>query len=120
MYAGPGRALRDAADRADAIAGGHPKYHVGHPGVVLKNAIDRPVAALRATAPSGQTVHGLRDRAGQYGGVWARTTRRVSPFRHRRATRAADSVCLSVPAGTLDGRHPREAAELVRAGGARR
>ena len=51
------------------------------------------------------------DTADAPAGVWAHDETRKS-FGIA-GGRVVDSITLSVPAGTLDGRHPREAAELV-------
>ena len=103
-------ALRAAAAEADAVLVVTPEYNGSIPAV-LKNAIDwlsRPVRRRRA---QGQAAGGRRRALGQYGGVWAHDETRKS-FGIAGA-RVVEDIKLSVPFGTLDGKHPRENAELV-------
>ncbi|MFN8226478.1 MAG: NADPH-dependent FMN reductase [Mycobacterium sp.] len=103
-------ALRDAADRADAVLAVTPEYNGSIPAV-LKNAIDWLSRPYGNSAIKGKPIAVIGTALGQYGGVWAHDETRKS-FGIA-GGRVVDSVTLSVPAGTLDGRHPREVAELV-------
>ncbi|MCG5434341.1 NAD(P)H-dependent oxidoreductase [Mycobacterium sp. MYCO198283] len=103
-------ALRAAAAEADAALVVTPEYNGSIPGV-LKNAIDwlsRPYGngALREKplAVVGASL-------GQYGGRWAHDETRKS-FGIAGA-RVVEDLALSVPVPSLDGRHPREHAEVA-------
>jgi len=103
-------ALRTAAAAADAVLVVTPEYNGSIPAV-LKNAIDW------LSRPFGNGA--LRDRPlaviggayGQYGGLWAHDETRKS-FGIA-GPRVVESIKLSVPLKALDGKHPRENAELV-------
>ena len=99
-----------APDRADAVLAVTPEYNGSIPAV-LKNAIDWLSRPYGNSAIKGKPIAVIGTALGQYGGVWAHDETRKS-FGIA-GGRVVDSVTLSVPAGTLDGRHPREAAELV-------
>ena len=105
-------ALRAAAGAADAALVVTPEYNGSIPGV-LKNAIDwlsRPWGdgALKETplAVIGTAL-------GRYGGAWAHDEARKS-FGIAGA-RVVESISLSLPAATLDGKHPREDADVAAA-----
>ncbi len=103
-------ALRTAAAASQAVLVVTPEYNGSIPAV-LKNAIDW------LSRPFGNGA--LRDRPlaviggayGQYGGVWAHDETRKS-FGIA-GPRVVESLKLSVPLKALDGKHPRENAELV-------
>lgn len=104
------RALRDAAGDADAVLAVTPEYNGGIPAV-LKNAIDWLSRPYGNGALNGKPIAVIGTALGQYGGVWAHDESRKS-FGIA-GGRVIDSVMLSVPSSTLDGRHPREAADVV-------
>jgi NAD(P)H-dependent FMN reductase len=102
--------LREAVAAADAVLVVTPEYNGTIPAV-LKNAIDwlsrpygRSVLARKPLAVIGAS-------AGQYGGVWAHDDTRKS-FGAASAD-VVDALALSVPFSSLDGKHPRENADLV-------
>lgn len=103
-------ALRRAAADADAALVVTPEYNGGIPAV-LKNAIDW------LSRPFGNG--GLKDKPlaviggsmGRYGGVWAHDQTRKS-FGIA-GPRVIEAIKLSASLATLDGRQPREHAELV-------
>lgn len=103
-------ALRRAAGAADAVLAVTPEYNGSIPAV-LKNAIDWLSRPYGNGALQGKPVAVIGTALGQYGGVWAHDESRKS-FGVAGA-RVIDSVTLSVPSATFDGRHPRETAELV-------
>ncbi|HNM83656.1 MAG: NAD(P)H-dependent oxidoreductase [Mycobacterium sp.] len=103
-------ALREAAGDADAVLAVTPEYNGGIPAV-LKNAIDWLSRPYGDGAINGKPVAVIGTALGRYGGVWAHDESRKS-FGIA-GGRVIDSVALSVPSSTLDGRHPREAADVV-------
>ena len=102
-------ALRRIAGDADAILAVTPEYNGTIPAV-LKNAIDWLSRPYGAGAVAGKPLAVIGTALGQYGGVWAHDESRKS-F----GIAGADvvDVKLSLPASAFDGKHPREAAEVV-------
>ena len=103
-------ALRAAATAADAALVVTPEYNGSIPGV-LKNAIDWLSRPFGNGALKDKPLAVIGAALGRYGGVWAHDETRKS-FGIA-GGRVIDSVALSVPSSTLDGRHPREAADVV-------
>ncbi|CAN3128153.1 NAD(P)H-dependent oxidoreductase [Mycobacterium sp. smrl_JER01] len=111
----PVAALRAAAARAGAALVITPEYNGSIPGV-LKNAIDWLSRPYGDGALKGKPLAVVGAALGQYGGVWAHDETRKS-FGIA-GPRIVEDLELSIPTATLDGRHPREHAELVeRVGG---
>jgi NAD(P)H-dependent FMN reductase len=103
-------ALRTAAADADAALVVTPEYNGSIPGV-LKNAIDwlsRPFGNGALKDKPAAVVGGS---FGQYGGVWAHDETRKS-FGIA-GPRVVEDLKLSVPFKSLDGKHPRENAEVA-------
>jgi NAD(P)H-dependent FMN reductase len=103
-------ALRAAAADADAALVVTPEYNGSIPGV-LKNAIDWLSRPFRNSALKDKPLAVIGGSMGQYGGVWAQDETRKS-FGVA-GPRVVESIKLSVPFQSLDGKHPREHAELV-------
>lgn len=103
-------ALRDAAARAGAALVVTPEYNGTIPGV-LKNAIDWLSRPYGNGALKGKPVAVVGASLGQYGGVWAHDETRKS-FGIA-GPRVVEDLDLSVPVTTLDGKHPRENAEVA-------
>lgn len=103
-------ALRAAGAEADAVLVVTPEYNGSIPAV-LKNAIDWLSRPFGAGAVKDKPLAVIGAAAGQYGGVWAHDETRKS-FGIA-GPQVVDSIKLSVPLGALDGKHPRENAELV-------
>ncbi len=103
-------ALRAAAAGADAALVITPEYNGSIPGV-LKNAIDWLSRPFGNSALKDKPAAVIGTALGQYGGVWAHDETRKS-FGIA-GPRVIEGLELSLPAKALDGRHPREAAELV-------
>jgi NAD(P)H-dependent FMN reductase len=103
-------ALRAAAAEADAALVVTPEYNGSYPAVV-KNAIDWLSRPFGDSALKGKPLAVIGGSFGQYGGVWAHDDTRKS-FGIAGA-RVIESIKLSVPFKTLDGRHPREHAEVA-------
>lgn len=104
------RALRDAAAEADATLIVTPEYNGSIPGV-LKNAIDWFSRPYGASALKDKPAAVIGAALGQYGGVWAHNETRKSIG--VAGLRVVESIELSLPTSTLDGKHPRESAEVV-------
>ncbi len=102
-------ALRAATAAADAVLMVTPEYNGGIPGAV-KNAIDWLSRPYGTSALKGKPLAVIGGSMGQYGGVWAHDEARKS-FGIAGA-RVIETIKLSVPFKTLDGKHPREHAEL--------
>ena len=102
-------ALRAAAAEADAALVITPEYNGSYPAVV-KNAIDWLSRPFGDGALKGKPLAVIGGSFGQYGGVWAHDDTRKS-FGIAGA-RVVEAIKLSVPFKTLDGRHPREHAEV--------
>ena len=105
----PVTALRAAAADADAALVVTPEYNGSYPAVV-KNAIDWLSRPFGDGALKGKPLAVIGGSFGQYGGVWAHDDTRKS-FGIAGA-RVVETIKLSVPFKTLDGRHPREHAEV--------
>jgi len=105
-------ALRASAAAADAVLVVTPEYNGTIPGV-LKNAIDWLSRPFGASALKGTPLAVIGVAAGRYGGAWAHDETRKS-FGIA-GPRVIESVTLSLPAGALDGAHPRESAAVVEA-----
>lgn len=105
----PVAALRAAAADADAALVVTPEYNGSIPAVV-KNAIDWLSRPFGDGALKGKPLAVIGGSFGQYGGVWAHDETRKS-FGIAGA-RVVDSIKLSVPFKTLEGRAPAEHAEL--------
>jgi NAD(P)H-dependent FMN reductase len=103
-------ALRDAAADADAALVVTPEYNGSIPGV-LKNAIDWLSRPWGNGALKGKPLAVIGAALGQYGGVWAQDETRKS-FGIA-GPRVVESITLAVPMKSLDGKHPRESADLV-------
>lgn len=104
------QALRDAAAEADATLIVTPEYNGSIPGV-LKNAIDWFSRPYGKSALKDKPAAVVGAALGQYGGVWAHDETRKSIG--VAGLRVIDSVSLSIPTTSLDGRHPQESAEVV-------
>lgn len=103
-------ALRAAASDADAALVVTPEYNGSIPGV-LKNAIDWLSRPYGNSALKDKPLAVVGAALGQYGGVWAHDETRKS-FGIA-GPRVVESIKLSVPVTSLDGKHPRENAELA-------
>ncbi|MGY4652343.1 NADPH-dependent FMN reductase [Mycobacterium sp. URHB0021] len=103
-------ALRDAASGANAALVVTPEYNGSIPGV-LKNAIDWLSRPFGDSALKNKPLAVIGASRGQYGGVWAHDETRKS-FGIA-GPRIVEDLRLSVPTKVLEGRHPRENAELV-------
>jgi NAD(P)H-dependent FMN reductase len=101
--------IRAAVADADAILVVTPEYNGSIPGV-LKNAIDWLSRPYGQSALNGKPLAVVGTSMGQYGGVWAHDETRKS-F----GIAGADvvDVSFSLPAAKLDGKAPRENAEVV-------
>ncbi|MFS0895835.1 NAD(P)H-dependent oxidoreductase [Mycolicibacterium litorale] len=106
----PARALRAAAEAADAALVVTPEYNGSIPGV-LKNAIDWLSRPWGQSALKDKPLAVVGAALGRYGGKWAHDETRKS-FGVA-GPRVIDDLELSVPAALLDGRHPRENAEVA-------
>jgi NAD(P)H-dependent FMN reductase len=103
-------ALRRAAAEADAALVVTPEYNGSIPAVI-KNAIDWLSRPFGRGALRDKPVAVIGGSLGRYGGVWAHDETRKS-FAIA-GPRVVEAIKLSVPFRTLDGKHPREHAELV-------
>ena len=103
-------ALRAAAADADAALVVTPEYNGSIPGV-LKNAIDWLSRPFGNGALKGKPAAVIGGSFGQYGGVWAHDETRKS-FGIA-GPRVVESLKLSVPFKSLDGKHPRENADVA-------
>jgi NAD(P)H-dependent FMN reductase len=103
-------ALRAAAADADAALVVTPEYNGSIPGV-LKNAIDWLSRPFGNSALKDKPLAVIGAAAGQYGGVWGHDETRKS-FGIA-GPRVVESIKLSLPFKSLDGKHPRENDELV-------
>jgi NAD(P)H-dependent FMN reductase len=108
----PVRALRQAAAEADAALVVTPEYNGSIPGV-LKNAVDWLSRPFGNSALKGKPAAVIGGSFGQYGGVWAHDeTRKTFGIA---GPRIVEDLKLSVPFKSLDGKHPREHAEVAAA-----
>jgi NAD(P)H-dependent FMN reductase len=105
----PVAALRAAAAEADAALVVTPEYNGSIPAVV-KNAIDWLSRPFGNSALKGKPLAVVGGAMGQYGGVWAHDETRKS-FGIAGA-RVVESIKLSVPFQTLEGKAPADHAEL--------
>ena len=103
-------ALRAAAAEADAALVVTPEYNGSIPAVV-KNAIDWLSRPFGSGALKGKPLAVVGGAFGQYGGVWAHDETRKS-FGIAGA-RVVESIKLSVPFKTLEGKAPAEHDELA-------
>ncbi|MET0936574.1 MAG: NADPH-dependent FMN reductase [Luteibacter sp.] len=104
------KALRQVAADADAALVVTPEYNGSIPGV-LKNAIDWLSRPFGNGALKGKPAAVIGGSYGQYGGVWAHDeTRKTLGFS---GPRVIEDLKLSVPFKSLDGKHPRENAEVA-------
>lgn len=103
-------ALRAAAGDADAALVVTPEYNGSIPGV-LKNAIDWLSRPFGNGALKDKPLAVVGAALGQYGGVWAHDETRKS-FGIA-GPRVVEDLKLSVPSKSLDGKHPRENAEVA-------
>jgi NAD(P)H-dependent FMN reductase len=103
-------ALRAAAADADAALVVTPEYNGSIPGV-LKNAIDWLSRPFGNSALKDKPLAVVGGAHGQYGGVWAHDETRKS-FGIA-GPRVVEELKLSVPFASLDGKHPRENAEIT-------
>jgi NAD(P)H-dependent FMN reductase len=106
----PVAALRAAAADAEAALVITPEYNGSIPGV-LKNAIDWLSRPFGDSALKGKPAAVIGGSFGQYGGVWAHDETRKS-FGIA-GPRIVEDLKLSVPFKSLDGKHPRENAEIT-------
>jgi NAD(P)H-dependent FMN reductase len=106
----PVTALRAAAADADAALVVTPEYNGSVPGV-LKNAIDWLSRPFGNSALKDKPLAVIGGSMGRYGGVWGHDETRKS-FGIA-GPRVVESIKLSVPLQSLDGKHPREHTELV-------
>src|ERR1700687_1014114 len=102
--------LRTAAADADAALVVTPEYNGSIPGV-LKNAIDWLSRPFGDGALKDKPLAVVGAALGQYGGVWAHDETRKS-FGIA-GPRVVEELKLSLPISSLDGKHPREHAEVV-------
>jgi NAD(P)H-dependent FMN reductase len=103
-------ALRAEAADADATLVVTPEYNGSIPGV-LKNAIDWLSRPFGDSALKDKPLAVVGAAGGQYGGVWAHDETRKS-FGIA-GPRVVEELKLSVPLKALDGKHPRENAEVA-------
>jgi NAD(P)H-dependent FMN reductase len=103
-------ALREAAAEADGALVVTPEYNGSIPGV-LKNAIDWLSRPFGNGALKDKPAAVIGGSFGQYGGVWAHDETRKS-FGIA-GPRIVEDLKLSVPFKSLDGKHPRENAEVA-------
>jgi NAD(P)H-dependent FMN reductase len=106
----PVAALRQAGTEADAALVVTPEYNGSIPGV-LKNAIDWLSRPYGDGALQDKPLAVIGASLGQYGGVWAHDETRKS-FGIA-GPRVVEALRLSIPTRSLDGKHPRETAEVV-------
>lgn len=104
--------LRAAAADADATLVVTPEYNGSIPGV-LKNAIDWLSRPYGNGALNNKPLAVIGAALGQYGGVWAHDETRKS-FGIA-GPRVVESISLSLPTPTFDGKHPREVADVAAA-----
>ncbi|QUR66810.1 NAD(P)H-dependent oxidoreductase [Mycobacterium spongiae] len=107
---GPVAALRTAAGAADAALVVTPEYNGSIPAVI-KNAIDWLSRPFGNGALKNKPLAVIGGAMGRYGGVWAHDETRKS-FGIA-GSRVIDTIKLSVPFQTLDGKAPADDAELA-------
>ncbi|MBV9516349.1 MAG: NAD(P)H-dependent oxidoreductase [Mycobacteriaceae bacterium] len=101
--------LRKAVADTDAILVVTPEYNGSIPGV-LKNAIDWLSRPYGRSALNGKPLAVIGTSLGQYGGVWAHDETRKS---FGIAGAHVVHVSFSLPATKLEGKPPRDNAEVV-------
>ena len=106
----PVAALREAAARSDAALVVTPEYNGTIPAVI-KNAIDWLSRPFGNGALKGKPLAVVGVALGQYGGVWAHDETRKS-FGIA-GSRVVEDLELSIPGKSLDGKHPRDNAEVA-------
>ncbi len=106
----PVAALREAAGLADAALIVTPEYNGSIPGV-LKNAIDWLSRPFGNGALKAKPLAVVGTAMGQYGGVWAHDETRKSFG--LAGVRVIDGLDQSIPAASLDGKHPREHPQIA-------
>jgi NAD(P)H-dependent FMN reductase len=99
-----------AIRKADGLIFCTPEYNYSIPGV-LKNAIDWLSRPFGSSALKDKPLAVVGGSFGQYGGVWAHDETRKSLG--IAGPRVVESLKLSVPFKSLDGKHPRENAEVT-------
>ncbi|MGE2690491.1 NADPH-dependent FMN reductase [Mycolicibacterium pulveris] len=104
-------AFRTAAAEADALLVVTPEYNGSIPGG-LKNAIDWLSRPYGKSPMKDKPAAVIGASLSRYGGVWAHDEARKSLA--IAGLRVIESITLSVPTKTLDGKHPAEIADLVR------
>lgn len=105
--------LRAAAAEADAALVVTPENNGGVPGV-LKNAIDWLSRPYGQSALADKPVAVIGAALGRYGGAGAHDeTRKSFNSFGSGLPRVLETIKLSVPIPSLDGRHPRENAQLA-------
>jgi NAD(P)H-dependent FMN reductase len=109
-----GKHPRESAEVADADAALviTPEYNGSIPGV-LKNAIDWLSRPWGNGALQDKPLAVIGAAKGRYGGVWAHDETRKS-FGVA-GPRVVESITLSLPTASLDGKHPRESAKVAEA-----
>lgn len=102
--------LRAAAAQADGALLVTPEYNGTIPAV-LKNAIDWLSRPWGASDLKDKPVAVIGAALGRYGGAWAHdeTRKSLGIF----GPRVVDTITLSLPSSTLDGKHPRESGDVV-------
>lgn len=107
-------ALRAAAAEADAALVVTPEYNGTIPAVV-KNALDWLSRPWGASDLKDKPVAVIGAAQGRYGGSWAHdeTRKSLGIF----GPRVIESITLSLPASSLDGKHPRDNANVATAVG---
>jgi NAD(P)H-dependent FMN reductase len=103
-------ALRAAAADADAVLVVTPEFNGSIPGV-LKNAIDWLSRPYGSSALKDKPLAVIGAALGRHGGAWAHDETRKS-FGIA-GPRVIESITLSLPISSLDGRHPRESSEVT-------
>ena len=104
------RNLRAAVADADAVLVVTPEYNGSIPAVV-KNAIDWLSRPFGDGAVTAKPLAVIGAAGGRYGGVWAHDETRKSLG--AAGARVVDGISLSIPISSLDGKDPRESAEVV-------
>lgn len=104
------RELRRVAAEADAALVVTPEYNGTIPGV-LKNAIDWLSRPYGDSALKDKPLAVVGAALGRYGGAWAHDETRKS-FGIA-GPRVVEDLKLSVPTTSLDGKHPRDNAEVA-------